>query len=78
MAVQAHITPAETTAADFRKHLPDTTIERFTRASKQTPEEYGKYFDDNRAPPWLHDLVTEWRQLIQEPFSGVTNDGNVV
>jgi len=73
--VQEHTKTDQELASEFRKFLPDTGIERFQRAASQTPEEYGQYFDENRAPPWLHELVTEWRELIKEPFKGVTTDG---
>lgn len=32
---------------------------------------------DNRAPPWLHDLTKVWEKLLEEPYKGLTNDGNV-
>jgi hypothetical protein len=32
---------------------------------------------DNRAPPWLHDLTKVWERLLAEPYKGVTNDGTV-
>ena len=74
---QEHIKSDQELAGEFRKFLPDTSIERFQRAASQTPEEYGRYFDEKRAPPWLHELVTEWRELITEPFKGVTTNGEV-
>jgi len=74
-ATQQYIKSDEDLAGQFRKYLPDTSIERFQRAARQTPEEYSRYFDENRSPPWLHELVTEWGELIKEPFKGVTTDG---
>lgn len=32
---------------------------------------------DNRAPPWLYDLTKVWETLLEEPYTGITNDGNV-
>ncbi|KAL6705133.1 hypothetical protein ACN47E_007238 [Coniothyrium glycines] len=67
----------EEASAGFRAHLPDLTSPRFTVAAKQTPYEYTKAMQDNRVPPWLHDLTKVWEKLIAEPFKGVTNDGRV-
>jgi hypothetical protein len=61
----------------FRAHLPDLTTPRFTTASKQDVYEYAKFFQDNHAPPWLFDLTQTWAKLYDEPFKGVTTDGNV-
>jgi hypothetical protein len=61
----------------FRAHLPDLTTPRFTTASKQDVYEYAKFFQDNHAPPWLFDLTQAWAKLYDEPFKGVTTDGNV-
>jgi hypothetical protein len=64
-------------SAGFRAHLPDLSSPRFTSAAKQNPYEYTKCMQDNRAPPWLHDLTKVWEQLLAEPYKGVTNDGTV-
>lgn len=32
---------------------------------------------DNRAPPWLYDLTKVWEKLLEEPYKGITNDGNI-
>jgi len=32
---------------------------------------------DNRAPPWLYDLTKVWEKLLEEPYKGITSDGNV-
>lgn len=64
-------------SAGFRSHLPDLTSPRFTTAAKQDIYEYVKSMQDNRAPPWLHDLTKVWEQLLEEPYKGVTNDGSV-
>jgi hypothetical protein len=64
-------------SAGFRSHLPDLTSSRFTSAAKQNIYEYVKSMQDNRAPPWLHDLTKVWEKLLEEPYKGVTHDGNV-
>lgn len=64
-------------SAGFRAHLPDLSIPRFTSAAKQNIYEYAKCMQDNRAPPWLYDLTKVWEKLLEEPYQGVTNDGNV-
>ncbi|KAL1605058.1 hypothetical protein SLS60_004601 [Paraconiothyrium brasiliense] len=67
----------EEASAAFRAHLPDISTPRFTTAAKQDVYEYAKFFQDNRAPPWLHDLTQAWAKLYEEPFRGVTSDGTV-
>lgn len=32
---------------------------------------------DNRRPPWLHDLTKVWEKLLDEPYKGVSNDGEI-
>jgi hypothetical protein len=64
-------------SAGFRAHLPDLSSPRFTSAAKQNPYEYTKCMQENRAPPWLHDLTKVWEQLLAEPYKGVTHDGTV-
>jgi hypothetical protein len=64
-------------SAGFRTHLPDLESPRFTTAAKQNIYEYVKDMQDNRAPPWLYDLTKVWEKLLEEPYKGVTNDGNV-
>jgi hypothetical protein len=64
-------------SAGFRAHLPDISSPRFTSAAKQDIYEYVKCMQDNRAPPWLYDLTKVWEKLLEEPYKGVTNDGNV-
>ena len=61
----------------YRQHLPDLTIPRFTEMQKQDAHEYAAAFKESGAPPWLHGLYLHWRNLFQEPFKGVTNDGRV-
>lgn len=57
--------------------MPDLSSARFTSAAKQSVYDYAKYMQDNRAPPWLYDLTKTWEKLLEEPYKGVTNDGNV-
>lgn len=64
-------------SAGFRAHLPDLNSPRFTTAAKQNIYEYVQSMQDNRAPPWLYDLTKVWEKLFEEPYKGVTNDGNV-
>ncbi|KAK3330205.1 hypothetical protein B0H66DRAFT_543078, partial [Apodospora peruviana] len=62
---------------EFREHLPDLSIPRFTTMQKQDAHEYAKEFIEGGMPPWLHALYLHWRKLFKEPFGGVTNDGSV-
>src|SRR3954468_19661252 len=64
-------------SAGFRAHLPDLSSPRFTTAAKQNIYEYVQSMQDNRAPPWLYDLTKVWEKLLEEPYKGITNDGNV-
>jgi hypothetical protein len=64
-------------SAGFRAHLPDLDSPRFTSAAKQNVYEYTKCMQDNRAPPWLHDLTKVWETLFAEVYKGVTNDGTI-
>jgi hypothetical protein len=64
-------------SAGFRAHLPDLDSPRFTSAAKQNVYEYTKCMQDNRAPPWLHDLTKAWETLFAEVYKGVTNDGTI-
>jgi hypothetical protein len=59
----------------YRQHLPDLTIPRFTTMQTQDAHEYAHAFKERGVPPWLHGLYLHWRNLFQEPFRGVTNDG---
>ncbi|CAP69558.1 uncharacterized protein PODANS_1_12160 [Podospora anserina S mat+] len=61
----------------YHKHLPDLSIPRFTEMQKQDAHEYAKAFIEGGNPPWLHGLYLHWLKLYQEPFKGVTSDGNV-
>lgn len=61
----------------FRANIPDLTTPRFTTAAKQSVYEYVKSFQDNQAPPWLYNLTQAWAKLYEEPYKGVTNDGEI-
>lgn len=70
--------PSSTAAprvATYHQYLPDLSIPRFTAMQKQDAHEYAKEFKEGGMPPWLHGLYLHWRKLLQEPFTGVTNDG---
>jgi hypothetical protein len=62
-------------SADFRQHLPDLSIPRFTVAKSQDAHQYVADFKKNHIPPWLFNLTETWKELLAEPFKGVTNDG---
>jgi len=63
-------------AADYRKHLPDLSIPRFTSMKKQDAHEYAhEFIKDKHQPPWLFALYKHWRSLFEEPFKGITTDG---
>lgn len=64
-----------TDQVSFRKYLPDLNTPRFQTAKEQTPYEYTNTFFETRHPPWLHNLTETWKELLKEPFTGVTNDG---
>ncbi|PTU17038.1 hypothetical protein P175DRAFT_0467401 [Aspergillus ochraceoroseus IBT 24754] len=61
----------------YRKYLPDLGIPRFQEMRTQDAHEYADAFKNGHNPPWLHALYMHWRELLQEPFKGVTTDGNV-
>ncbi|KAK4044535.1 hypothetical protein C8A01DRAFT_31321 [Parachaetomium inaequale] len=61
----------------YRQHLPDLSTPRFTTMQTQDAHEYAKAFKESGVPPWLHGLYLHWRNLFQEPFRGVTNDGHI-
>ncbi|ENH70020.1 hypothetical protein FOC1_g10002328 [Fusarium oxysporum f. sp. cubense race 1] len=44
---------------------------------KQDAYEYADAFKKDGNPPWIHGLYLHWRELLAEPYKGVTNDGNV-
>ncbi|CEN59955.1 hypothetical protein ASPCAL02396 [Aspergillus calidoustus] len=61
----------------FREYLPDLNTPRFQVMRTQDAHEYAEAFKTGKIPPWLHALYMHWRELLQEPFKGVTFDGNV-
>ncbi|EOA84309.1 uncharacterized protein SETTUDRAFT_155582 [Exserohilum turcica Et28A] len=63
--------------SDFRQFLPDLSQPRFTTLQQQDAHEYAEAFKRDAQPPWLHALWKHWRQLFEEPFRGITNDGSV-
>lgn len=71
----ASSTTMATEQISFRKYLPDLNTPRFQTAKEQTPYEYTNKFHETHHPPWLHNLTETWKELLKEPFTGVTNDG---
>lgn len=72
------MTTAETfqrSSEAFREHLPDLSVPRFTTAKEQNAYEYADAFKQNHVPPWLYNLTETWKELLEEPFKGVTTDG---
>ncbi|KAJ9622715.1 hypothetical protein H2203_006366 [Taxawa tesnikishii (nom. ined.)] len=67
--------PISKPSGDYRKHLPDISIPRFTTMKQQDAHVYANDFKTNHQPPWLWALYRHWRSLFEEPFKGVTNDG---
>ncbi|KAH8883505.1 hypothetical protein GQ53DRAFT_811497 [Thozetella sp. PMI_491] len=61
----------------YHEFLPDLSIPRFTTMQKQNAHEYADAFKESGQPPWLHGLYLHWRDLLKEPFRGITNDGTV-
>ncbi|KAL4874451.1 hypothetical protein BJY04DRAFT_225940 [Aspergillus karnatakaensis] len=61
----------------YRKYLPDLDTPRFQAMRHQDAHQYADAFKSNRNPPWLHALYMHWKDLAQEPFKGVTTDGNI-
>jgi hypothetical protein len=62
---------------EYRQHLPDLSIPRFTIMQQQDAHGYAIAFKEGGIPPWLHALYVHWRKLLKEPFKGITNDGQV-
>jgi hypothetical protein len=60
---------------DFRRHLPDLELPRFTSMQGQHAADYADAFKSTGQPPWLHGLYVHWRKLFEEPYHGITNDG---
>ncbi|EXJ84845.1 hypothetical protein A1O3_05519 [Capronia epimyces CBS 606.96] len=65
------------TESEYRQYLPDLSQPRFTTMATQDAREYAQRFKEQGNPPWLHALYLHWRELLKEPFKGVTNDGVV-
>ncbi|KAL2826087.1 hypothetical protein BDW59DRAFT_179659 [Aspergillus cavernicola] len=61
----------------YRHYLPDLSLPRFQVMRTQDAHEYADAFQTGRNPPWLHALYMHWKDLLQEPFKGVTTDGNI-
>ncbi|OJI89588.1 hypothetical protein ASPTUDRAFT_49256 [Aspergillus tubingensis CBS 134.48] len=62
---------------EYRQYLPDLSLKRFQVMRSQDAHEYAHDFKTLKNPPWLHALYMHWIDLLQEPFKGVTTDGNV-
>ncbi|TQN64138.1 hypothetical protein CSHISOI_11282, partial [Colletotrichum shisoi] len=62
---------------EYRQHLPDISTPRFTTMRSQDAREYAKVFKEGGNPPWLHALYLHWRNLFEEPYTGITTDGTV-
>ncbi|BCR99334.1 DUF3500 domain-containing protein [Aspergillus luchuensis] len=62
---------------EYRQYLPDLSLKRFQVMRNQDAHEYAHDFKTLKNPPWLHALYMHWVDLLQEPFKGVTTDGNV-
>ncbi|KAF2759578.1 hypothetical protein EJ05DRAFT_462975 [Pseudovirgaria hyperparasitica] len=66
------------TSAGFRQHLPDLTNPRFQIAKEQDADSYAEAFISKQNPPWLYKLTQAWQRLYEEPYKGITSDGQVV
>lgn len=60
---------------EYRQYLPDLSLKRFEVMCQQDAHEYAHDFKTGHQPPWLHALYMHWLELLQEPFKGVTTDG---
>ena len=67
----------DTHQTPFREFIPDLSIDRFTSMRKQDAYEYADAFKKDGNPPWIHGLYLHWRELLAEPYKGVTNDGRL-
>lgn len=63
---------------EYRRYLPDLNQKRFQVMRNQDAHEYARDFKTLKQPPWLHALYMHWLDLLQEPFKGVTNDGEMI
>ncbi|KAL1301436.1 hypothetical protein AAFC00_005689 [Neodothiora populina] len=64
-------------SGEYRKCLPNLDVPRFQMMAKQDAHEYANDFKTKHNPPWLYALYEHWRNLLTEPFKGVTSDGTV-
>ncbi|RYP78773.1 hypothetical protein DL770_006832 [Monosporascus sp. CRB-9-2] len=62
---------------EFRQCLPDLSSPRFTTLAQCDAYSHARELTEHHRPPWLYGLYTHWQKLLQEPFKGITNDGNV-
>lgn len=62
----------------YGQYLPDLTQPRFTNMSKQTYKEYADEFKQHGRPPWLYALWMHWRDLLKEPYRGISTDGKII
>ncbi|RYO86822.1 hypothetical protein DL764_008953 [Monosporascus ibericus] len=62
---------------EFRQYLPDLSSPRFTTLAQCDAYSHARELTEHHRPPWLYGLYTHWQKLLQEPFKGITNDGNV-
>jgi hypothetical protein len=69
------INPSTKTVGEFRAYLPDLNHPRFTTMKAQNAHEYVTAFKTSQHPPWLFNLYQHWRELLQEPYKGVTTGG---
>lgn len=71
------VVPSTKPSGQFRKWLPDLKHPRFTTMQNQNAHEYVDAFKKDQNPPWLYNLYVHWRELFQEPYKGITNDGEL-
>lgn len=62
-------------SGEFRSCLPDLDHPRFKTMQQQDAHEYVEAFLSKQNPPWLYNLFRHWRDLFEEPYKGITNDG---
>ncbi|TVY26825.1 hypothetical protein LHYA1_G004816 [Lachnellula hyalina] len=64
--------------AAFRQYLPDLNTPRFQTAKDQDAYQYVEHFQKTKSPPWIYGLTKAWEKLLEEPYKGVTTDGNII
>ncbi|RYO93781.1 hypothetical protein DL763_004266 [Monosporascus cannonballus] len=62
---------------EFRQYLPDLSTPRFATLAQCDAYSHARELTEHHRPPWLYGLYTHWLKLLQEPFKGITSDGNV-